>query len=37
LLLLATSSTSRKITRFRASGFDGQQEVSASRRRSATT
>ena len=37
LHLLATSSTSRKITRFRASGFDGQQEVSASRRRSATT
>ena len=37
LLLLATSSTLRKITRFRASGFDGQQEASASRRRSAIT
>jgi hypothetical protein len=37
LLLLATNSTLLKITRFRASGFDGQQEASASRRRSATT
>jgi hypothetical protein len=37
LLLLATNSTLHKISRFRASGFDGQQEASASRRRSAIT
>ena len=37
LLLLATNTVLPKITRFRASWFDGQQEASASRRRSATT
>jgi hypothetical protein len=37
LLLLATNTVLPKITRFHASWFDGQQEASASRRRSATT
>ena len=37
LHLLATNTVLPKITRFRISGFDVQQEASASRRRSAIT
>jgi hypothetical protein len=37
LLLLATNTVLSKITRFWISGFDVQQEASASRRRSAIT